>query len=264
MLALTQVFYISISNASQDRLKLILFLDKSTSMEDELQVLADLSEQITEKLSNRCSEYSIAVSELEYGDIQSDPVGLIGFPAFITEEHPNPAEALKERILSNLPTQDCSSRESCISRSAAHVGTKEFTYSSVVTTFQRNRNQIFNEPIRHLSAFIVTDAAPLAEPYSVDQAVEHIGSFIPLNKFSATTLSHENWNDIRGSCTLDLPDRISYTNNDLKRLNRFAHYTHGFAFNICESRSPNMKVLLEQQIDDFLNDIIMRGCLLVS
>jgi hypothetical protein len=253
----------------EERVKVIFFLDRSTSMKEELQVIADLSDQITEQLESRCSRFSIAVSELEYGDIQSAPVGIVGYPAFITEEHPSPAEALKERILSNLPTESCTKPGGCVRTSAPHVGTEEFTYSSIVTTFQINRNQIFDEPIRHLSTFIVTDAAPLAEPYTVDQAIGHIESFIPLDRFSSTSLSHENWSNLfNAQCSMDLPDRshwmTPYTMHDLQNLNRFSLSTNGYAFNICNGRTQSLRETLRVQIEDFINEVILKGCFLVS
>lgn len=181
-----------------------------------------------------------------------------------TPIHPNPAQELKNRILSNLPTENCTP-EDCFKNSAPRVGTQEYTYSSIVSTFQRNRNQIFNEPIRHLSTLIVTDAAPIVEPYSVEAALRHIESFIPLDRFSNTSLSHENWNRVRDPfCTMDLPGRMTYTTYDLQNLSRFSHDSHGFSFNICESRSKRLKERLEQQIEDFLNEVILKGCLLIS
>ena len=252
----------------KERLKLVVFLDKSESMKEELPLVADLSERIIEKLDQRCAEYSIAVSELEYGDIQSDPVGIIGNPAFITEEHPNPAEALRERILAYLPTsQNCIQPRpgGCVSKSANHVGTLEYTYSSIVTTFQKNKLEIFNEPIRHLATLLITDAAPLFEPYTVDEALDHINSFISLDKFSATTLSHENWNNpFDQSCTMDFSSRVKYTIHDLQSLKRFSQLTQGSSFNICDSRSQSFKQRLKWQIESFINEVILKSCLLIS
>ena len=253
--------------ANEERVKLILFLDKSTSMGDELTVIADLADQITNRLDSRCSSYSIAVSELRYGDIASDPVGIIGYPAFITEEHPHPAQELRDRILAYSPTESCVVPGDCTIEPANHVGTLEYTYSSIVTTFQKNKNQIFDEqPIRHLSTLIVTDAAPLSEPYSIESALKHIESFIPLSRFSTTSLSHENWHDItNSSCVMDLPSKMDhYSIDNLKGLHNFAQSTYGSSFNICDSRSKNLRKRLELQIKDFIDEVILKGCLLTS
>ena len=257
--------YIFAASATEERVKVVFFLDKSASMKDKLVILGDLADSIVEKLDSRCSQFSLAVSELEYGDIQGDPKGIIGYPAFVTEEHPNPGQELKNRILAYLPQENCVKPNSCFTVSADHVGTREFTYSSVITTLQMNKKQIFNEPIKHLATLVVTDAAPLVEPYSVEGAVNLIENFIPLNKFSNTSLSHESWNNIFDPiCTMDIPDRMAYTTDDLKRLTRFSALTNGFGLNICDGKYNNLRGHLESQINDFLDEVILKGCLLVS
>jgi len=234
-------------------------------MHDELEVFAELADSITEKLENRCSRYSVAISELEYGD-KDLPMGIIGYPAFITEDHPNPAQELKNRITSNLPVESCDHKNVCLETAADHVGLKEFTYSSIVTTLQINKNQIFNEPISHLATLILTDAAPVVEPYTVHSALEHINTFIPLDKFSSSSISHTNWSrPISQTCSIDTPDHPSnYNTGDYQQLDYFVRQTNGMSLNICNSRDSRKKELLKEQINDFINDVILKGCQLYS
>ena len=258
-------YLFSATASEEERVKVVFFLDRSPSMKNKLIILGDLAGSIVNKLNKRCSQFSLAVSELEYGDIQSAPKGIIGYPAFVTEDHPNPVQELKNRILAYLPQKKCIEPNNCTTVSADHVGTREFTYSSVITTLQMNRQQIFNNPIKHLATLVVTDAAPLVEPYTVEDAVNIVQNFIPLDKFSNTSLSHENWSNLFDpNCSMDMPYRMSYTPDDLKRLTRFSAQTKGFGLNICDAKYKSLRNRLKSQIDAFLNEVILKGCLLLS
>lgn len=254
--------------AIEKNVKLIILVDRSSSMSPERSKISNVVDILTEKLEAHCSHYSIAVGELNYNDKsglrgillgdQDDPKNPQN-PIFVTEKTEKGVELLASRI------KDASDRGVCGSDCVMvrqRVGSEEVTYSSLVDVVENYKNEITETPLDFLATLVITNTAPIFESMKAQEALERISKIQPTDIYMSTDISYNNWDREYESCRLDMPrdfsidDFSSYTLNSLRL---FSELSGGQSFNICRPMDYDI------QLEEFINLVLVRaGCFPMS
>ncbi|MEM7645887.1 MAG: hypothetical protein AAF203_03155 [Pseudomonadota bacterium] len=251
---------------------ILILMDLSGSMnrhQQKLQAIAPIIEKAME--NSRCS-YQVGVANIAYEDRKTD-LTPFGTPAWITDDMEEGPKEIASRISNPIRAiygeEEWDDEDSGVGGPPdLPSGTKEKTYSSLVSSLEHNFHKIKDSDV--IGTLLLTDAVPAFETWTPEVAEQKIHSLTGSTPYISAVIGP----DLSTGFVMPEPQACSpdfqnsqlagnplnmegWLTRDVYAIDQFTKNVYGSQWNICKND-------YDEQLRQFIESILAAGeCLLV-